>query len=279
MKVGVHLWTGEGLKKTIEHCDYLKCDCFQIFLHSPRKWERKRRGKKEVEEFKKELSKRKIHPFVVHMPYLINLASPYKNVRYNSLKLLEREIEEAEITGAHFYVIHPGSHKGDGKKNGWRRVCGGLKKIVGSKTKILIENTAGQGNSLGEKLEEFKVLIDCFGDKIGFCIDTAHLFQAGYNFKEKEGFYEMKEEIEKNLSLGYILLIHANDSATACGSKIDRHQHIGKGYIGMEGFEKFIKDEYFGNLPFIIETPKESLKQDKKNIEVLRKIGVHYGKI
>ncbi|MCS7181245.1 MAG: deoxyribonuclease IV, partial [bacterium] len=142
--------------------------------------------------------------------------------------------------------------------------------------KILLENTSGQGSSIGYNFEQLGYILDKLDGNFGICFDTAHFFQAGYNIKK---FEIVKKDIEKFINLRYIKLVHANDSETDCGSKVDRHQHIGKGKIGIKGFEEIIKDEYFGSLPFIIETPKLSLKEDERNIRILRRIGEKYGKI
>ncbi|MCM8804779.1 MAG: deoxyribonuclease IV [Candidatus Omnitrophica bacterium] len=276
MKIGAHLWTGEGLIKTIEYCDFLKCDCFQIFLSNPRSWKRKKRDKEEIKNFKQEIKKRENKPIVVHMPYILNIAEDNKKLIKKIINFINEEIEESEKIGAEFYVIHPGFHKGNGEKKGIKNVIDLLKSLSKSNIKILVENTSGQGTSLGYKFEHFSTIFEKIDKNLGICFDTAHAFQSGHNLLE---FKKVKKDIEKFIDLSYIKLIHANDSKTDCGSRIDRHEHIGKGKIGIKGFEEIIKDEYFGNLPFIIETPKLSLKEDKENIEILRRIGEKYGKI
>ncbi|MCM8772025.1 MAG: deoxyribonuclease IV [Candidatus Omnitrophica bacterium] len=276
MKIGAHLWIGEGLLKVLNYCDYLKCDCFQIFLSNPRSWKRKKRDIEEIEKFIQEIKKRKIEPFVVHMPYILNIAVNDKNLRKNLINFLIKEIEESEKIGANFYVIHPGFHKGTGEKIGIENAIEVLKNFKNSKIKILLENTAGQGTSLGSDFKQLGYILDKINGNLGICFDTAHAFQAGFNIIN---FEKVKKSIEKFIDLSYIKLIHANDSKTFCGSKIDRHEHIGKGKIGIKGFENIIKDDYFGSLPFIIETPKLSLKEDKENIKILKKIGEKYGKI
>lgn len=276
MKTGAHIWTGKGLKETLKIIEFLGCDCFQIFLHNPRQWKRKKRDKKEVDFVKREIKKRRKKPFVIHMPYLLNLASENEDIFNKSLHLLKEEIEEGEEYNADYYVIHPGSNPD--KKKGLEKLCYALNKIKRKKIKILIENTSGGGNHLCGDIDDFKYILDRV-ENIGFCLDTAHAFQYGYRLNTKNGFFYMLEKIEKNSTLSYILLVHANDSLTECGSKNDRHQHIGKGYLGIKAFELFIKNYYFGNLPFIIETPKETIEQDRINLEILKKIGAKYGKI
>ncbi|MCM8785638.1 MAG: deoxyribonuclease IV [Candidatus Omnitrophica bacterium] len=276
MQIGAHLWIGEGLEKVIEFCEYLKSNCFQIFLSNPRSWKRKIRKEQEIEKFKQGIKKRKIKPVVIHMPYILNIAESDIKEKKKIINLLEKELEESEKMNADFYVIHPGFHKGQGEKKGIENVIDLLKSLSKSNIKILVENTSGQGTSLGYKFEHFYTIFEKIDKNLGICFDTAHAFQSGYNLKK---FDEVKKDIEKFIPLSYILLIHANDSKTALNSKKDRHEHIGKGEIGIKGFEQIIKDDYFGNLPFIIETPKVSLKEDRRNIEIIKKIGEEYGKI
>jgi len=276
MKIGAHLWIGEGLLKTIEYCDYLECNCFQIFLSNPRSWKRKYRDKKETNKFKEEIEKRKIKPIVVHMPYILNIAEENKKIREKIINFLEDEIEESIKIGAEYYVVHPGFHKDLTEEKGLKNVVDLLKNFLKAGIKILIENTSGQGTSLGYNFKQLSYVLEKLDSNLGICFDTAHAFQSGYNLKK---FENVKKYIEKFIDLSYILLIHANDSMTELGSRIDRHEHIGKGRIGKVGFENLIKDGYFGDLPFIIETPKLSLEEDKKNIAILKKIGEKYGKI
>ncbi|MCS7179912.1 MAG: TIM barrel protein, partial [bacterium] len=154
MRVGAHLWTAEGLLKTIKYLDYLKCDCLQIFLSNPRSWKRKEREKEEIVNFKRELMKRKIIPVVIHMPYILNIAEENKMTRMKIIKLLEKEIEESESIGAEFYVVHPGFHKGIGEKKGIKNIIMVLKNFKDIKIKILLENTSGQGSSIGYNFQQ-----------------------------------------------------------------------------------------------------------------------------
>jgi len=276
MKIGAHLWIGGGLLKTVEYCDYLECNCFQIFLSNPRSWKRKYRDKQEIDRFREEIKKRNIHPIVVHMPYILNIAEENEKIKAKIINFLKEEIEESIRIGAEYYILHPGFYKGITEEKGLKNVVSILKNFLNTGIKILIENTAGQGTSLGYNFKQLSYILEKLNSNFGICFDTAHAFQSGYNLKD---FENVKKDIEKFVDLSYILLIHANDSKTPIGSRIDRHEHIGKGKIGKVGFENIIKDIYFGNLPFIIETPKLSLKEDKKNIKILRKIGEKYGKI
>ncbi|MCK9266688.1 deoxyribonuclease IV [bacterium] len=279
MKIGAHIFLGKKLNSVLETTLLLNCDCCQIFLHNPRGWNRKSRDDEELVEFKKDSETKKVFPIAVHMPYLVNFATPDKTIIHKSCKVLEVELEECEKMGVAYYVIHPGSHKGMGINYGVASVADNLKNFVGGNVKILLENTAGQGDSVGSKWNELGEILDKLNGKAGVCFDTAHAFESGYDLAT-EGFVEnLKSEIEKSFGLRYILMVHANDSLTSKGSRSDRHQHIGEGHIGLKGFENLIKDDYFGTLPYIIETPKDTPADDIRNLKILRKLGEKYGKI
>jgi len=279
MKIGAHLLTGKGLSRTLEEARSLGCGCMQVFLHNPRGWQRKKREAGELAYFKKEAGRMGISPVAIHMPYLVNLATPDRDIISKSLKVIELELGEAAEMGASYYVIHPGSHRGAGIKRGLDSVVRNLKSFSGSKVKILLENTAGQGSSVGSRWSELGYIIEKLGGNAGVCLDTAHAFEAGYDIMRPNSFKTMKEEIERNFGLRYILMVHANDSLTLKGSKSDRHQHIGRGYIGLKGFENLIGDDFFGELPYIIETPKGSLKDDAENMKKLKEMGEKHGKV
>jgi deoxyribonuclease IV len=279
MKIGSHILIGGGLEKSIEVAEMLGCNCFQFFLQNPRSWERRKRLDAELSNFRIKREKSNLSPLVVHMPYLMNLASTERKILLMSQRLLEREMTEAEAIGADFYVVHPGSHKGTGVETGVKNLASSLKPFAGVTPKILLENTAGQGSTIGGSWEDLGYLFETFGNGIGICLDTAHAFEAGYDIRREEVLNEMKKKIGKILGLHNLLLIHANDSASPLGSRLDRHQHISEGYLGKKAFELLVKDEYFGTLPFIIETPKSDATSDKKNLRVLKELGVRYKKL
>lgn len=278
MRIGAHIWIGEGLEKTVETAALLGCGCFQMFLQNPRSWSRRKRPDEEIYAFRKSIKKSNMKPVVVHMPYILNLASPDKKIAGMSHALFEKEMIEAESIGADYYVVHPGSHRGAGIEVGIKNLAASLHPFTGSSPKILLENTAGQGNTIGGSWEDFAYLFEKFGEDIGLCFDTAHAFQSGYNIKEEGILHEMLDAIGKKLTSEAILIIHANDSASPLGSGLDRHQHIGRGFLGKNSFELLVKDAYCGTLPFIIETPKTEMDSDRKNLEILKAMGTKYGK-
>ncbi|MCM8829943.1 MAG: deoxyribonuclease IV [Candidatus Omnitrophica bacterium] len=279
MLIGAHIWINKGLASAVETANLLGCNCFQIFLQNPRSWKRKKRDNNEVMKFREKVKSYKISPVVIHMPYILNLSSPEKGILKKSRELFEYEMMEAEELNADYYIIHPGSHKGAGIDAGIKNLTESIKPFVRKKPEILIENTAGQGDTIGGRWEDFVYLFEKLEGDIGICFDTAHSFQAGYDIKDKEVLLDMLEKIDRILIRKGIFVIHANDSLSPLGSHLDRHQHIGKGYLGKETFELLIRNEYLGALPFIIETPKEDMDMDKKNLNILKDIGFKYHRI
>lgn len=263
---------GKGLDEALRVARELVCECIQLFLHNPRAWESAPRPAEELRAFREGCRASGISPVVIHMPYLVNLASPDQTIARRSRDLVERELEEAQRMGADFYVIHPGSHKGTGVEAGIGRLLNLLDGLSAAPVRILVENTAGQGSALGRTFREFGPLAEALGGRIGFCLDTAHAFEAGYDFIRPGVFQAMKEEIAATLSLETVRLIHANDSLTTAGSHVDRHQHVGEGAIGREGFAAFVADPCFRELPYILETPKEGIEEDRLNMKNLREI-------
>jgi len=211
---------------------------------------------------------------------LINLASPDEKIWDRSIRALLKEPIELHGDRVSYLVMHPGSHRGSGEAQGIKRITDGLKIVIHQieDVKILLETTAGQGTSIGYKFEHLADIIDKTGykDRLGICIDTCHIFAAGYDFRTKEAYNSFINELENRIGLDYIFLFHINDSKKELGSKVDRHMHIGKGMIGIKGFKYFLKDKRFKNHSFIIETPKEKDENGKDydiiNLNTLREI-------
>ncbi|MGI6595817.1 MAG: deoxyribonuclease IV [Elusimicrobia bacterium] len=272
MRLGTHIWIGRGLASVFQISEALGCECFQIFLQNPRSWSRKQRSDAEIDVFRQGVKRQNVFPVVVHMPYLLNLSSPDKNILQKSRTLFEHEMIEAAQLGADYYVIHPGSHKGEGIETGVRNLIQSIKPFIGEKPKILLENTAGQGNTIGGKWEDFIPLFERYGNDIGLCFDTAHAFQSGYDIRRATILLEMLDNIDRKLAPNNVLLIHSNDSPSGLGSHLDRHQNIGEGLLGIKTFDMLIRNKTLGKLPFILETPKSDIDADKKNLAVLRQI-------
>jgi len=255
----------------------LGCDTFQIFSRSPRSWQTKELKKAEAEEFKKRRKEAKITPVVVHIPYLINLASPVNSLYQKSISAYIEDIRRAEMLSAEYFVTHIGNHKGKGEEYGISRIVSALNQII-SQTKphlkILLENTAGAGTVLGSNFAQIAAIIKGVKEAkyFGLCLDTAHAYAAGYNIATEKGLDETLKEINKLIGLNQLFLIHANDSKTVLGSRIDRHEDIGKGEIGRKGFVFIVNHPALRELPFILETPKKRPGEDVENLKTIRSL-------
>lgn len=272
MPLGFHISIADGLSNAVKKAEELGCDTMQIFTHSPRDWRSKSFDDKDVKEFKAAVKQSAINPVAVHASYLINLSSPDENIYNRSINLFIHEIKTAQIIGADMLVAHLGSTKGFGDEFGLKRVIkalsAALKKYRGS-TKILLENTTGSGWTFGWKLEDIGRIINAFGkdDRLGFCFDTCHGFAAGYPLDNLD---MLVRNIDKSVGIENLRLIHLNDSMGRLGSRKDLHQHIGRGYIGINGFRAILNHLMLKDIPMIMETPKKSDRDDRRNMKVAR---------
>lgn len=271
--IGVHTSIKDNILNSIEEARVLQCETFQIFLHSPRVWQIPEFEEELINEFKKQRQENGLNPFVVHASYLINLISSNPKTINSSRYLLKREVLMADSLGADYYVIHLKDNKDMEKKEIFAKTLEGFNKIGKlEKCKILIENTAKSKITaqIPDLVETFKnVQTENVG---GLCIDTCHLFAAGYDISTEEGISAFIKDFENFGDFSLIKLIHLNDSKAPAGSGIDRHEHIGKGRIGIRGFENFLKIKELSPVPLILETPKKSLEDDLKNLATVREI-------
>jgi len=271
--IGAHVSSAGSILNTFQRARDIGAQVFQFFLRSPRAWAWKGVEEGVIESFKKELLRFK-NPVMVHAPYLINLASVDDNLRRKSVKLVVEELSLCDMLGIHFYNLHPGTAKGISTEEGLKNIIRSLSEVFGEcepkKTVLLLENTAAERGSLGKNFLELSLIMKGLkSPKVGVCLDTCHAFASGYRINERKGFEDFLREAERMVGLESIKAIHANDSKFPLGSGKDRHEHIGKGFIGIEGFRNFLSHEYLGNLPYYIETPKEN-GMDKVNMEILR---------
>ncbi len=271
---GAHVSSAGSILKTFDRAKEINAEVFQFFLRSPRIWKWKGISQEEKEKFKEKLKKFK-NPVIVHSPYLLNLASANEELRRKSIDVFLEELKFCDEVGIHYYNFHPGTAKGISDKEGIRNVIKSLEEIFNEYTPgfttVLLENTAGERGDIGKNFEELGEIIRNFeGIKIGICLDTCHAFAYGYEINKKEGFEKFLREVDK-VGIEKIKAIHANDSKVPLGSRKDRHEHIGKGYIGEEGFKNFLEHEYFSKLPYYIETPKEG-NMDIVNLNKLREL-------
>lgn len=278
MLLGVHVSTAGKIYEAFERAYELNCSTMQIFSRSPQQWRKCSLEPQDIEKFREYKQKFKIQPVFIHIPYLINLASPDIRLYKASIKAYIEDIKEAASMDADFIVTHMGSHKETSEKAGLERLSLALNTILdktaGNSVGVLLENTSGSGSWLGYRFWHQREVLSKINDKhrIGFCLDTAHAYLAGYDIAAKEGLQALLDEIEAEVGLDRIKLIHLNDAAGELGCKYDRHAHIGKGRIGIEGMKRIINHPRLKNLPFILETPKDSINSDKINLKTVKKL-------
>ena len=273
---GIHASIGGGVFNAISEGEALGCEAIQIFTANQRMWSVKTPPETDVASFKSGWKKSGIKKIVSHGSYLVNLAGANKELLEKSRAAFFGEMQRAHALGLDSIVFHPGSFTGgtfeQGVKNIVDSVNEALKKFKDFRPKLLLETTAGSGNSIGGKFEDLALIIGKVKrkEKMGVCFDTAHVFEAGYDVKG--GYEAVFKEFDKVIGLERLNCFHINDSKTPFASHADRHEHIGKGLIGTEFFGKLTRDKRFKETPMIIETPAEN-GMDKKNLDILRKLG------
>lgn len=279
MKFGAHMSVGGGVWKALERGASVDCEVVQIFVKNNMQWFGRPHPPADVDQFKKDREKLGFACVFGHAGYLINLGAPPSENRDKSLKSLIQEITFAEPLGLPFLVLHPGAHLGAGEAEGLKRIVAGLNEVIadtkGAGVRIAIENTAGQGSCVGDKIEHLAAIYDAVKTpaRLGLCIDTCHLFAAGYDIRTGRGWDDVIKKIDKLIGCKEILAFHLNDSKTDLGSRVDRHADIGKGKIGLEGFRRVVNDARFKNCPGCLETYKSGdLHEDAANLKVLRSL-------
>ena len=277
MRIGVHVSIAGHIYESLERAKALGCNTMQIFRRNPRGWQVSRLVKGDVEEFRRLKVKYDIKPVAVHMPYLINLSTPDDKLYKKSIGAYIEDVRRADMLGAEYFVTHLGSHVGSGEENGIKRFSEALGEIIRRakpKTMILLENTAGSGDNIGYRFEHLKRIIEDQANPsdIGVCLDTAHTFAAGYDIKDKTGLEATLKDFDRLLGLSRIKVVHFNDSLSSFDSHVDRHHHIGKGEIGLQGMGRIINHPKLKNAAFIMETPKNTDRDDKMNIAVAKRL-------
>ncbi|MBN3033645.1 MAG: deoxyribonuclease IV [Candidatus Saganbacteria bacterium] len=270
--LGAHMSTAGGADKALERGESIGCTAVQLFVKNNNQWFGKDIEPATIKRFKSH----NVFSFA-HTGYLINLAAINPDNLNKSKKSMRQELDLAETLGIPFTVLHPGSHLGAGEAKGLRLVAHNLKELLaqtkGYKVKVLLETTAGQGTNLGYKFEHLAEILDLVSEpnRTGVCFDTCHAFAAGYELRAEEGYHDTWEKFDKTIGLDKLLAFHLNDSQGDLGSKKDRHEHIGKGKLGLEAFRLIMNDARFFQLPMVLETPKDpDLKQDIENLNILR---------
>ena len=278
MQIGLHVSILGSIANAVTNAVERECSAFQIFTGNPRGWYSKDLTNEDITNYRKNLNEYDIDRFatVAHMPYLPNLSTPDITSYEKSIKAMTREIERCDKIGIPYLVTHLGSHKGSGEEGGIQRLTTALTDVAKTKkdVTILLENTAGQKNSVGS---DFTQLAEIFfslepADRFGICIDTCHAFAAGYDLRNEKNVKETFEKFDKEIGLKHLKILHLNDSKGELGSHLDRHDHIGLGQIGKTGLSKVIKLMNKNNIPIILETPIDERRDEFEDIGTAKEL-------
>ena len=277
MNLGAHMSVADGLHLALHRGVESTCRVVQIFVKNQMQWQAKPLTDEAVKDFKRARRETGITRIVAHDSYLINLASPDDALWRKSIDAFLLELERCEALGVRGLVTHPGSHMGTGEERGLRRVAQALDLIhgraTGFKARTYLETTAGQGTNLGHRFEHLRAIVDQVREpeRLAVCVDTCHIFSAGYDIRDESTYRETMDELKEVIGLRLVKAFHLNDSKTDFGSRVDRHAHIGRGSIGLGGFRCLMNDRRFARVPMFLETPKED-DMDRKSLRRLRRL-------
>lgn len=277
-RIGIHTSTSGGVETSAERAYRLGCNTVQIFSSSPRMWKPYQLAKTQCEEMLRLREKYGISPLVIHTSYLLNLASSTAEFLSKSIQAFRGEVERALALGAQYLVLHPGSHRNLSREAGLKLAAESIATSTNGLDmetcgfKVLIENSAGAEFSLGSSFEQVAELLEKLRPvlPIAACIDTCHTHVAGYDIVSPEGYDQTLQHLDHTVGLKNVLVWHCNDAKAACGSKLDRHQHIGEGSIGIETFRRLVNDRRTAHSAFIAETPIDNPGDDQKSVDALK---------
>jgi deoxyribonuclease-4 len=272
-RLGAHLSIGGGLPRAVDRAVASRCEALQIFTKSAGQWRARPLPQDEIVLFRRRVADAGIGPVVAHNSYLINIAAATAELRAQSLAALTEELDRAEALGLDGLVMHPGSYTSGTEEGGLRLIAEGLRSVLagrGPGPLILLEHTAGQGTNLGHRFEHLATILDLLdgSPRVGVCLDTCHLLTAGYDIVSEAGYRQTFREFDRLVGLDRIKVFHLNDSKNPCGSRVDRHEHIGKGCLGLEPFRRLLHDPRFARLPMLLETPKLDAPEGRRRAEV-----------
>ncbi len=279
-RIGIHTSTAGGVENAAERAYRLGCNTFQVFSSSPRQWKPYELAGSQCEEMNRLRRRYDLKPLVIHANYLVNLAGGNSEFHAKSIVAFRGEVERALALCADFLVLHPGSFRGSSREEGLRRVALAIEQAVDGLgiwnhgLRILIENTAGSEFSLGGNFEQVAELLYLLKNFVpaGACIDTCHTHVSGYDIVSEEGFADTLDQLDRTVGLGNVYVWHCNDAKAARGSKLDRHQHIGKGSIGLKPFRRLLNDPRLAHAAFIAETPIDEPLDDLTNVNALKRL-------
>jgi len=279
-KLGAHMSVAGGVDTAFARGVRVGCEAMQIFTKNSNQWAGRPLAPEEVARFREAALRTGIRPLLAHDSYLINLGSSRADLFDRSCRAMQDELARAEALGLDYLVIHPGAATGGAEEDCLKRIAQGLNEILlGSRhrrTQILLENTAGQGSSVGHTLEQLNRLLSRIEPRgrVGVCLDTCHLFAAGYDLRTEVAYEKTMREVEAIVGLDRVKAFHLNDCKKDLGCRVDRHEHIGRGTIGQEGFRLLVSDPRFAKHPMILETPKgdDGFSMDIANLRLLRRL-------
>jgi deoxyribonuclease-4 len=279
IRIGIHTSIAGDIAGALDIAQGLGANALQIFSSSPRMWVRgtSRIPEADAKRFRERRKELALGPLVIHDSYLINLASPNPVLRTRSVQAFHQEIVRALALGADYLVLHPGSGRDGSRESAIKAIAEGLRQATRGlkigELQILLENTAGQGMSVGSRFEELKAVLDASPDlQLGVCIDTAHAFAAGWDIRTPPGLEALLGAIDRTVGLARVPVFHVNDSKAPLGSRVDRHEHIGKGKIGLDAFGRILNHPFLAGRAFILETPIDKPGDDRRNVATLWKL-------
>ncbi len=280
--LGAHMSIAGGVDKALLLGKEVGCDTVQIFTKSSRQWVSKPLSKDEIAAFHAAKRTTGLSPVVAHDSYLYNFAAPDEALRKKSVNGLIDEMERCEALGVAYLIAHPGAHVGAGEAAGIATIAKSIdemhKACPGYTTKLAIEITAGQGSNLGYRFQQVQQIIDATKapERLRVCFDTEHAFAAGYDLRAADGYARTFAEFDETIGLDLLVAFHLNDAKKNLGCRVDRHEHIGKGFLGLEAFRLLLNDRRFWGLPMCLETPKsDDCHEDRENLATLRGLFAH----
>lgn len=274
-KFGCHVSTAGGVSKAFERAVEIGCDSIQIFSKNQKQWKPKSFESVEIDRYREEHERTGIAPVMIHDSYLINLCAANSGILKKSIDAFSDEISRADLLQVDYLNFHPGAHTGKGDDWGIKTIADSLNQVIAkfpkSKVKLLLETTAGQGTGVGYRFQHLRDIIDLVehSDRMGVCVDTAHIFAAGYDIRTKKTYSDTMKELDDIIGFKNVFGFHINDSKKELGTRVDRHENLGDGFIGLKAFELFVNDERLTGKPMLLETPGGD-KFYKKNIKILR---------
>ena len=277
--LGAHMSIAGGVYRALERGLEVGCSVVQIFLKNQLQWRAAPYTEEDIRRFRDTWKATRMRTVFAHSSYLINLAAPAEGERKRAVAAFHDELERAEALGLSFVIIHPGSHRGEGLETGIGRIVAALDEVIartrGYRVMVLLENTAGGGATIGRTFEELAALLNGARapERLGVCLDTCHLFAAGYDLRKPEGYEAAMQSCARHVGIRRVRAFHLNDAKAPCGSGLDRHEKIGRGKMGVAAFRLLMNDRRFARVPMTLETPKDpEPKADRDALALLRRL-------